>query len=75
MGKATPEVFVPDLKYEGRMNDLLRSVQSKKIPVYLGNIDRLILSQLSQDGNPIWSPHIVTLPLYLGYMDLQDVVE
>ena len=39
VGKATREVFVPDLKHEGRMYDVLRSVQGKKIPVYLGNID------------------------------------
>lgn len=39
VGKATPDVFVPDLKHEGRMYGLLRSVQGKKIPVYLGNID------------------------------------
>ena len=39
VGKATREVFVSDLKHEGRMYDLLISVQGKKIPVYLGNID------------------------------------
>ena len=39
VGKATREVFVSDLKHEGRMYDLLRSVQGKQIPVYLGNID------------------------------------
>ena len=39
VGKATREVFVPDLKHEGRMYELLRSVQGKEIPVYLGNID------------------------------------
>ena len=39
VGKATREVFVPDLKHEGRMYDVLRIVQGKKIPVYLGNID------------------------------------
>lgn len=42
VGKATPEVFVPNLKHEGRMYDLLRSVQGKTIPVYLGNIDLII---------------------------------
>ena len=39
VGKATPEAFVPDLRHEGRMYGLLRSIQGKKIPVYLGNID------------------------------------
>ena len=39
VGKATREVFVPDLKHEGRMYDVLKSVQGKIIPVYLGNID------------------------------------
>ena len=42
VGKATREVFVPDLKHEGRMYGLLRSIQGKKIPVYLGNIDLIM---------------------------------
>ena len=39
VGKGTRDVFVPDLKHEGRMYDRLESVQGKMIPVYLGNID------------------------------------
>lgn len=33
------DVFVPDLKHEGRMYDRLRSIQGTTIPVYLGNIN------------------------------------
>ncbi len=39
VGKATRDIFVLDLKHEGRIYDLLRSVKGKNFPVYLGNID------------------------------------
>jgi len=39
VGKGTRDVFVPDLKHEGRMYDRLQSIQGKMIPVYLGNIN------------------------------------
>ena len=39
VGKGTRDVFVSDLRHEGRMYDRLRSFQGKKVPVYLGNID------------------------------------
>ena len=39
VGKATREVYVPALQHEGRIYDRLESIQGKRIPVYLGNID------------------------------------
>ena len=39
VGKATRDVYVPNLQHEGRIYDRLKSIQGKIIPVYLGNID------------------------------------
>ena len=39
VGKATREVYVPALQHEGKIYDRLQSIQGKRIPVYLGNID------------------------------------
>ncbi|KAL9576598.1 MAG: hypothetical protein Q9212_006968 [Teloschistes hypoglaucus] len=39
VAKGTIDVFVSDLKHEGKVYNRLRSLQGKCIPVYLGNID------------------------------------
>ncbi|KAL9026984.1 MAG: hypothetical protein Q9196_004432 [Gyalolechia fulgens] len=39
VGKGTVDVFVSDLKHEGRMYERLDSLQGTDIPVYLGNVD------------------------------------
>lgn len=39
VGKGTIDVFVSDLKHEGKVYNRLRSLQGKCIPVHLGNID------------------------------------
>ena len=39
VGKGTRDVFVPDLKHEGRMYQHMREMQARHIPVHLGNID------------------------------------
>lgn len=39
VGKGTIDVFIPDLRHEGKIYGNLRSLQGKSTPVYLGNID------------------------------------
>ena len=39
VGKGTRDVFVPDLRHEGRMYQRMRALQARHIPVHLGNID------------------------------------
>ncbi|KAL8944457.1 MAG: hypothetical protein Q9211_000599 [Gyalolechia sp. 1 TL-2023] len=39
VGKGTIDVFVPDLRHEGRIYGRLKPLQGKSIPVCLGNID------------------------------------
>ena len=39
VGKATREVYILALQYEGKIYDRLKSLQGTRVPVYLGNID------------------------------------
>lgn len=39
VGKGTVDVFIRDLRYEGRIYRHLKDLQGSAIPVYLGNID------------------------------------
>jgi hypothetical protein len=39
VGKGTISVFVPDLRYEGRLYRRLKGLQGEVVPVYLGNIE------------------------------------
>ncbi|KAL8707807.1 MAG: hypothetical protein Q9220_007214 [cf. Caloplaca sp. 1 TL-2023] len=66
VGKGTVEVFVPDIKHEGRIYQRLKSLQGTDIPVYLGNIDMerkwydyrlciLHMLLLSYGGTPVQS--------------------
>ena len=39
VGKATREIYVSALQHEGKIYDRLKSIQGRRVPVYLGNID------------------------------------
>ncbi|KAI9836284.1 MAG: hypothetical protein M1819_001621 [Sarea resinae] len=39
VGKGTIDVFIPDLRHEGQIYQILSHLQGEAIPVYLGNID------------------------------------
>ena len=39
VGKATRDIYVSALQHEGKIYDRLKSIQGRRVPVYLGNID------------------------------------